>query len=160
MVSPCAKPQSVLAIRFSLPIAPAKLTMRSATSFGMLHRRGVMRDDAGDQDLAGRQLLGLPQLPFVLVAYVGGLDRIGAGLHAQHQVDDVGQLCIGDMRHVPAAEADMIADAILRNALQSLVQCVDPQLGPVVIFFRALLGEVVEHVGEHGVVNLQHEAGT
>ena len=55
----------------------------------MLDRGGVVRDDAGDQDLARRQLHLLPDAPFVLVADIGGLDRIGAGAHLQDQVDDV-----------------------------------------------------------------------
>ena len=46
------------------------------------------RDDAGDQDLARRQLDGLPKLPFVLVARIGRLERIGAGTDPQDHVDD------------------------------------------------------------------------
>ena len=80
-------------------------------------------------------------------------------MHLEDQVDDVLELRVGDMRHVPAAEADVIADAILRDAVERVVERVDPQLRPVAIFLRALLDQMVVHVGEHGVVDLQHEAG-
>ena len=42
---------------------------------GMLDHVGGVADDAGDQDLAGRQLHLAPHFPFVLVAHVAGLDR-------------------------------------------------------------------------------------
>ena len=37
-------------------------------------------------------------------------------------------------------------------------QRVDTQLGPFAIFLRTLLNEVIVHVGEHRIVDLQHHA--
>ena len=118
---------------FSRPTSFAKLTIRVGDQPRMLDRRGVVRDDARDQDLARRQLHLLPHAPFVLVAHIGGLDRIGAGLHLQDQVDDVLERRVGDVRHVPAAEADVIADAVLRDAFERVVERLDAQLGPFAI---------------------------
>src|ERR1700760_4855254 len=47
---------------------------------GMLDHHVGMRDRAGDEDLAGRQLDTLEQMEFVLVARIGRLEGIGAGL--------------------------------------------------------------------------------
>src|SRR5262244_820541 len=43
---------------------------------GMLHEVAGVADHAGDEDLALRQLHVLPHAPLVLVARVGGLDRV------------------------------------------------------------------------------------
>jgi hypothetical protein len=50
--------------------------------------RGV-GDDAGDQHLALGQLHMLPDAPFVLVARIGRLKGIGAGIDAEQRLDDV-----------------------------------------------------------------------
>ena len=63
------------------------------------------------------------------------------------------------MRHVPAAEADVIADAVFRDAFERVVERVDAQLRPFAVRFGLSCDQVVVHVGEHGVVDLQHEAG-
>src|SRR6478735_3664902 len=118
-----------------------------------------MGDYARDQHLAGRKLDLLPHIPLVLMTHIGRFDGIGAGPHLQDQIDDVLELSVGDMGHVPAAEAGVISDAILGYALQRMIERLDPQLRPLAIALRALLDEMVVHVREHGVVDLQHETG-
>ena len=78
-----AKPQSAPAMTFSRPTAPAKRAMRWAISLGVLDDVGGVGDDAGDDALAVRELDALPCLPFVLVARVGGLEAVGAGVDRQ-----------------------------------------------------------------------------
>ena len=65
---------------------------------------GGMADDARDQHLAFGQLDVLPDAPLVLVANIAGLDRIGAGVDAQHQIDNVGERNVRGVRTVPAAQ--------------------------------------------------------
>ena len=81
-----------------------------------------MADDAGYQDLAVRQLDLAPHLPFVLVPHIAGLYRVGAGPDLEQQVDDGGERQIGAVRPVPAAPADMIADPVLRQAAQRVME--------------------------------------
>ena len=58
---------------------------------GVLDDVRVVGHDTGDQLLALRQLDVLPHPPLVLVARVGVLDRVVAGVHLQHEIDDVAQ---------------------------------------------------------------------
>ena len=80
----------------------------------MLDDIGGMTDDAGNEQLSVRQLDVLPHAPFVLVADVTRFDRIGTGIDAKHQVDDVVERNVGGVRTVPAAPADVEADAVCR----------------------------------------------
>jgi hypothetical protein len=96
-----------------------------------------------------------PDAPFVLVARVGRLNRVGAGPHFQNKVHNRLERRVGSMGHMPAPKADVIADAVFRNAGQRMVQRFDAQLGPFAVAFRTLLGQVIEHVGQHGVIHLQ-----
>ena len=82
----------------------------------MLDDIGGMTDDAGNEQLSVRQLDVLPHAPFVLVADVTRFDRIGTGIDAKHQVDDVVERNVGGVRTVPAAPADVEADAVCRQA--------------------------------------------
>ena len=98
-------------------------------------------------------------MPLVLVPDIGGLDRVGSGIDAQDQVDDVLERGVGHVRHVPAAEADVVADTLHRNALERVVQGVDPQVGPAPVFLRVLGNEKVIHVREDSVIDLDEETG-
>ena len=126
-----AKPQSVPAITFSRPTSLANVTMRSATSARVLDGRGVMRDDARDQDLAGRQLDLLPHVPLVLVAHVGRFDGIGAGAHLAGS----DRRCPRAARRRHAARAscrsrrDSGCDP--RDALQRVIERVDRAAPPI-----------------------------
>jgi hypothetical protein len=44
---------------------------------------------------------------------------------------------------VPASEARVIADAILRDAFERMVERIDAQLRPFAIFLRALRDQVI-----------------
>ncbi len=54
---------------------------------------------------------------------VGALDEVGLRLHLEHDVDQVLQLDVVGVRSVPAAPAEVIADAVLRDVAQGVVQC-------------------------------------
>src|SRR5215469_9959558 len=75
--------------------------------------RGV-RDDAGNQDLAVRQLDVLPQVVLVLVPRVGRFNQVGTGLDLEHDVHDVRERDVVGVRAVPAAPAQVVSDAVLR----------------------------------------------
>jgi hypothetical protein len=100
----------------------------------VLHDVGCMAYHARNENLSGRQLHIAPDLPLVFVTGIAGLDRVALCVDAQHQSDEVAQVRIRCMRHVVAAEADVVSDAVLRNALQSTIQRLDSQLRPGEIF--------------------------
>src|SRR5262249_10545618 len=80
----------------------------------VLHHVAAVAADAGDEDLAIRQLDVAPDLPLVLVAWVGRFDGVGLRRDLQHEVDDVLELDVAGVRAVPATPADVVADAVLR----------------------------------------------
>ncbi len=51
----------------------------------------------------------------------------------------------------------MIANPLLRDSAQGVIERLDAQLGPLPILLRALLHQVVVHVGEHRIVYLHDE---
>ena len=73
-------PQSVPAITLSRPTHVGKAQDPLGDKLRMLDQIGGVADDARQQDLAVRQLDVVPQLPFVLVAHVAGLERIALRL--------------------------------------------------------------------------------
>ena len=77
----------------------------------------------------------------------------------EDQVDQLLHRRVGDVWHVPAAEADVITDPLLRDAFQGVVERLDAQLRPLTIVFGARLNQVVVHVGEHRIVDLHDQAG-
>src|SRR5215475_9783248 len=56
----------------------------------MLDDVGRMADHTGNEQLAVRQSHVLPDAPFMLVPGISRLDRIGTGIDAEHEIDDVG----------------------------------------------------------------------
>ena len=118
-----------------------------------------MGDDAGDEHLAFRQFGGFPDPPFMLVARIAGFERIGAGAHAEHDVDDVLQFHVVDARAHVDAVAGVVAHALGRNAAQRVVQELDAGGRPF-----AALGEIDLRVHrpvarQLRIVDLQDEAG-
>ena len=79
------------------------------------HRRGV-GDDAGDEHLALGQADVLPYAPLVGVAGSGRLDRVGLGPDAQHEIDDVAQAEVVEVRSLPASPTEVVAHAVLGDA--------------------------------------------
>ena len=107
-----------------------------------------------------RQLHVPPHLPLVLVANVARLERVGAGANRQQQVDDVAQRDVGEMRAVPAPPAHVIADAILGDAVQRVVERLDAQTRVGAIFLeRHRRVHRVPVLGHARIVDLQDEAG-
>src|SRR4029453_5566058 len=70
---------------------------------GVLDDIASVTDDAWNKDLACRQLGFFPDLPFVFVSRICGLDRIRAGSHLEHKIDHVLQRKIMRGGSVPAS---------------------------------------------------------
>ena len=45
------------------------------------------------------------------------------------------------------------------NPAQRVIQCLHAQLGPLPVSRLAVLHELIVHVGQHGIVNLQDQTG-
>src|SRR5512145_707116 len=121
---------------------------------------GCVADHSGNEYRAIRKPGFSPHAPFVLVARVGRLDQVGAGAHAQDEVDDVLQWYIRSVRARPAAPAYVVADATGRDAFSCTVDRLDLALEPA-----SIVGErgrrhhaVVRDRGAR-VVQLEQEAG-
>ncbi len=80
-----------------------------------------MADHPGDENLVVSELHVLPDHVFMLVTPVGRLEQIGLGVHLQHQVDDVGHGDVVRMRPWPGPPAQVVAHAVRRDALQSVI---------------------------------------
>jgi len=81
-----------------------------------------VRDNAGNKNLAVGQFYILPHLPFVLVPRVGRLERIGLRPNFEDEVNDRFEGDVCRVRSVPAAPAHMIADPVLGNATERMVE--------------------------------------
>ena len=87
----------------------------------MLDQVRCVAYDPGDKQLAIGQFRFFPDPPFMLVADVAGFNRVDACVNAEHQVDDVPQRNVGGVRAVPASPANVVADAILRQPAERMI---------------------------------------
>src|SRR5215467_4117948 len=88
----------------------------------------TVRNDAGDQDFVGGQRRVLPDLPLPVVARIGGFDRVAAGVDVQHDIDELRQGQVVGVGTLATAPAHVDDDAVLGNAAQGVVQCIDAHL--------------------------------
>lgn len=88
----------------------------------VLYHVGRVGHDAGDDDFALGELGVLPDSPLVLVAHVGSLEGVTAGVDLEHRVHQVREGKVRDVRAVPGAPAEMEADLLFREAPQGVVQ--------------------------------------
>ena len=96
----------------------------------------------------------------MLVPNVAGLDGIGLRLDPEHHVDNVTQRNVGGVRPMPAAPADVIANAIFGNAGERVIERIDPQRRvTLVVRQRRLRIKHVPGIRQAGIVELQHKAG-
>ena len=119
-----------------------------------------MADDPWQDDLVGRQFDVLPDPPLVFVPDIAGLEGVGPGIDGEHDLDDVAHRNVSRVRPVPAAPAQMKADALLRQTAQRMVQCFDPHHREFLVVFDRGLG--IDHVpARRGrrIVELQDEPG-
>ena len=95
----------------------------------------------------------------MLMARVGGLERIGAGVDLQHQIDEVLQLHVVDARADVDAVAGVVADAIGRQAAQRVIEDFDAVRRPFAagVDIRLRVHHVIR--SQERVVDLEHEAG-
>src|ERR1700740_950139 len=82
---------------------------------GMLDKIRAMGNDAGDHNFPVRQFDLLPDAPLVLVPRVASLERVGAGVHPHHDVDNLFQLEIVHSRTHVDAVARVITYPLLRD---------------------------------------------
>src|SRR5581483_1825484 len=128
--------------------------------FGMLYDVGDVADDAGNEHAVLGNLHVLPDSPFVLVPHIAGFELIRAHAQLQQQIDDVFQRYVVRMRRVPASPADVIADAILRQAFDGMIDRFYPQLGPFAIIAQGHgRHEALVSVRKKRVVNLHAQPG-
>ena len=85
----------------------------------------------GMRILSSGNLGALPLLPLVLVARIGGLERIGAGADLEDDVDDVLELHVVDARAHVDAVAGVEANAVRRDSGERRVERLDAQLRPL-----------------------------
>jgi hypothetical protein len=128
---------------------------------GVLDDVGVVGDDTRDELLALRKRHVLPHPPLVLVAGVGLLHGVVAGVDLEDEPDGVAQRRVVGMGPVPAAPADVVADPLLGQAAQRVVERVDAELGPAAVVVVGLPARQhrVPLVHEDGVVDLEQEPG-
>src|ERR1700730_10533210 len=69
-----------------------------ADELEMLDHIGGVADDTRQDQLVVGKLDVLPDLPLVLMADVARLERVGAGVDGQHDIDDVAHRDVGRMR--------------------------------------------------------------
>ena len=145
---------------FSRPTSRREPHDALGDEFRMLDDIRRVADHARNEHLALRQLDGLPDPPFVLVTRIGALDDESADLHAEDQIDDVLERHVGRVRPGPASPADVIADAIDRQAGDRVVEHLDLQRQPFAVIRKARRRHHAV-VGDRGarVVELQHKAG-
>ncbi len=115
-------------------------------------------DQARDEDLVVGQLDVLPDPVLVHVARVGDLERVGAGVDAQHVRHRVAQGDVGETRAVVEAVAGVVTHAIGRDVAQRVVHGVDVGVGGLVALLDRA-GRIRQGVDQPRVVDLQHEAG-
>jgi hypothetical protein len=60
-------------------------------------------------------------MPLVLMANVGGLNRISTHTQPQQEMDDILQWHVSGVWRVPAAPTQMIPHAIFRDAFQGAI---------------------------------------
>ncbi len=125
----------------------------------MLHHRRAVADHARDQDLVVRKVHVPPDDVLVLVAPVGRLEQIGLSVHLQHEIDDVRHRDVMGVRPRPGSPAEVIAHAVGRNALQRIVQRLDPgrAVAPVGLQAHAVPDPVPQR-REPGVVDLEQQS--
>ena len=140
---------------------PAIRTMRSATSSGCSTTFVWCVTTPGTSTLPSGSSTSSQQPPLVLVPGVRLLDQVEAGAHVEHEIDHVGERRVVRVWPVPASEAHVIADALLRDARERVVERLDAQRrpAPVVVDRAADCEDRVVLVQEHRVVDLEQEAG-
>src|SRR5208337_4789948 len=99
----------------------------------MLDHVRLMRDDAGNELAALRQLHLLPDAPFMLMARIGHFQEITADPHLQNEIDDVLELNVEGVGPVPASPTHVIARALLRKASERMIEGLNAQRRPFAI---------------------------
>src|ERR1700676_978047 len=119
-----------------------------------------MGDDAGNENLAGRQLHLFPDGDFMLVARVGAFDQISLRLYLQDDIDDAIEFEIVSVGPMPAAPAQVIAHAFLRNVPQRVIERRDPHRAAGAKGIKPHAdADAIPQRRQPGVVDLQDQAG-
>src|SRR5207249_5647703 len=94
----------------------------------VLYQIGRVGDDAGDNRLAFRQPHLLPDVVLVLVTRVRRLERVGASVDLEHDIDDVLEWHVVDTGTNVDAVAGVEAHAVRRNIANGQVDELDALL--------------------------------
>src|SRR5205814_9570567 len=92
----------------------------------MLDNIRRMADHARQDQLVIGKFDLLPYLPFMFVADIARLEGVGLYIHRQQHLDDVAHRDVRHMLDVPAAPAQVEADAVLRQPADRVIERVDP----------------------------------
>ena len=144
---------------FSRPTSFAYFAQPLGDELRMLDEVGGVPDDARDEHRALGQLHLLEDPPLVLVAGVGGLDRVARGADAEDDVDDVLERNVVAVRAVEAPPADVQPHLLARDAAQGVVDRVDAQRGVLAVVAHAHVRIHLPAVGQVRVVDLQQKPG-
>ena len=126
--------------------------------FGMFDNIAGVRNDAGDENFVFWHLYVLEQMIFVLVARIGRLETIRAGIDLQHVVDDFAERRFMDARAFVDAVAGVEAHPFGRNALERRIGRLDVDLGAA-FFLLIVEAELVKEVRQEWIVDLHQNAG-
>jgi hypothetical protein len=90
--------------------------------FRGFHVIGGGGKDAGDEDLIGGKLVGLPDFPFMLVAGVGAFDEHAHRLRFEGNGEDGREREVVDMGTFIVAPADVETNAIGGNVGEGVIE--------------------------------------
>ena len=133
------------------------MQMRSATSSGCSIVSESWPTTPGMRILPAWQLDLLPEVPFVRVARVRRLHRVGLDLDVQHQVDDVLQRYVRVVRPSVGAPADVHPYPAGRQPRDGAVQRRDPELLELAVRRHVQVRVESKTVRQVRVVELQDE---
>ena len=153
-------PQSQPAMTFSGPTRCVNLRMRCATSSGCSTTSVECVTTPGTMILPCRKLHVVPDDELVFVARIRRLEKIGLRAHGQHDVHHVAHLDVVRVRAVPAAPAQVVAHAVLRNVAKRMIEGVDAKQRALPERRQAhLQADAIPQGRQPRVVDLQDEAG-
>ncbi len=95
----------------------------------------------------------------MLMARVGGLEGIGAGVYFQDQIDDFFQRRVVDARSFVDAITGVKANLLGRDAAQGVIDRVNRPFGDLAPLGGAQRWILAVNFGEPGIVDLQNKAG-
>jgi len=126
--------------------------------FRVLNEVARVADNSWHKRLPVRQLVILPHMPLVLMAGIGGLDRIAFGVYREDVVENVPKRNVVFVRTVVATSAHMEAYSLGRDSSQRLIERLDAERRKLAIGRHVHLRMNLPGIGKIRVVNLKNHA--